>query len=85
MNHSPSTPLKHIVSKNQMSLNIRNKSLSSSILSTKSARKDNGIKLASSYYNDRRQIYLKQSRTLSEKSKRYQTKEISFSERRKYS
>ena len=49
----------------KQSNNTKNKSLSSSILSVKSTNRDNGIKLNDAYYNDRRQIYLKQSRTLS--------------------
>lgn len=45
---------------------------------------NNGVKLTDSYYNDRQNIYLKQSRILSQKSVGYQTNKISYSERKKY-
>ena len=64
---------------------LTSRSLSQSILSDRSSTtRTNGVKLPSSFYNDRRKIYLKQSRALSEKSLSYQSKEISFSERKKY-
>lgn len=61
------------------------KSMSHSILSDRSttSRRDNGIKLPFGHYNDRRDVYLKTSRALSEKSIRYQSKDISYSERKK--
>jgi hypothetical protein len=55
------------------------KKLNSSSLSATSLKNsikffDNGVKLASSYYNDQQNIYVKRSRMLSEKSLSYQTK-----------
>lgn len=60
------------------------KSLSSSMITQGSLKKGNGVKLPSAYYNDRRKIYMNQSRALSETSITYQSKDISFSERKRY-
>lgn len=52
------------VNKSNTRLNT-SRSLNNSVLSIKNKSKDNGIKLPSSFYNDRRQIYVKKSRALS--------------------
>jgi hypothetical protein len=45
---------------------------------------NNGVNLGDSYYNDRQKIYLKRSRFLTSQSVGYQSKDISYSIRRKY-
>jgi hypothetical protein len=45
---------------------------------------NNGITINDSYYNDRQKIYENKSRLLSEKSIGYQSKDISYSIRKKY-
>jgi hypothetical protein len=65
---------------------LTNRSLSASLLSIETEHpKQNGIKLKNSHYNDRKNIYMKKSRTLSQRSLCYQSKTISMSARKKYS
>ena len=75
----PTLPLKYKETRNNTQ-----RSLSDSLVSTRSEGTSFRFKLPNSFYNDHSKIYESKSRMLLEKNRSFQSSPISYSERKRY-